>query len=1135
MKKENLNSSDIIFYFENTLISDFNTNRKSFGDVIDYLNNNFNSFDNGSMFSIIHSSRLIIYKFLDENEKSTIYNLVSKFINKKNNEFLPQMVEFCGVIYKCMTIEIRRDIFDLVDGVCDILIKSDRGIVAYLTFVKYTNKSYIPAQLDVVNEKIKNIESIANSEMFDTIEYAKNNIVANFKPNRANVLLFIPELLSGSSFLQPPLCCIKIYKELKENGISVDLFDNRIYNYSIDRVIDLISNKYDYVIVSSTPIDQVQNYFVDHRFIAFCDSVRAINEKAGAKKLIVCGSHGTVDYKMLLKDISADIVIQGEYDCTVTSVMKHLILGEHDKGLIIRSYNDTQIISKANTSEWENSVLDFSCIDIRDYFGYRYVNNLHLKKQRWAILQTTRGCPYSCTFCYNMYGKNVRYKNINSVVEELKQLEAVKCKEIFFIDQTFTISEKYTIELCEKIVQEGISIEWQCETRVDCLSKSVVEAMKKAGCVGIWLGIESFDENVLKICKKGYTLSQLERSIDLLAECDVDYRAFIMLGMQGETVESLNNTISTIENKKIKLSKSIIRFTPRIGTEYYKNVEKDFEVTIQHFWQMRLAQNSANSLNENDITGAIRKLLLLTNYEDNMFDYDLLLIDPPLSYFNEENDDVSSLLEIQETPYVTFNPGLLSIGSYVMEKGYTVKIKHIIDDKTVDEKLNEIYKWGTPRVIGISCSYFQTYDTVLYLCDELSKRFNDSIIFVGGQHIGNIPGYALTDSKSIDFVIIGEGEDSTLRFLDFFVNGKGSIGEIKGIAFSERFINRGYDIDYANFEECEIIDFIDDTKNQVILLDNVYISKESYVPIDLDEMPFLKYDLYENYLTYPCYIEESRGCYGQCHYCVAPVHKNFRYKSAKRFLEELDYAVNIYGIDNNYPFLASNFGVNVENTVKIFKGILEKYGTKLRWNAEFRVDLKWEEYIDLMYKAGCRGFNIGMDSPSCEILSIMKKCDDTADYLKKTTSLIEHIAKYKDAAICVNMMFYVGETPASIVNVIDFISKNYDVVSAVHYSPTNLYYGTNAWKSFNEYNEKYGTRIVKSSYFDRVHVYPIHPSKYFSNDEANYWCRIIEKLFSEKELFAEYHTNRITRDGNGYFSEEDKINMSKMYYDNKVD
>lgn len=613
MEKKNLNSSDIIFFFENTLISDFNANRKKFRYVIDYLNKNFNSFDNSSMFSIIHSSRLIIYKFLDEKEKVTIYNLVSKFIYKKNNEFLPQIVEFCGVIYKYMPIELRCAIFGLVDCVCDILIKSDRGIVAYLTFIKYTNKSYTPTQLNVVNEKIKSIESITNSEMLDTIEYAKNNIVANFKPNRANVLLFIPELLSGSSFLQPPLCYIKIYKELKENGISVDLFDNRIYNYSIDRVIDLISNNYDYVVVTSTPIDQVQNYFVDHRFIAFCDSVRALNEKAGAKKLIVCGSHGTVDYKMLLKDISVDIVVQGEYDCTVTSVIKHLILGEYDKNLIIRSYNGTQIISKANTSEWENSVLDFSCVDINNYFGYHYVNNLHLKKQKWAILQTTRGCPYNCTFCYNMYGKNVRYKNIKVVLEELKQLEAMKCKEIFFIDQTFTISEEYTIELCEKIVQEGIFIEWQCETRVDCLSKRVVEVMKKAGCVGIWLGIESFDENILKICKKGYTLSQLEKSIDLLEECNVDYRAFIMLGMQGETVESLKKTISTIENKKIKLSKSIIRFTPRIGTEYYKNVQKNFEVTIQHFWQMGLAQNSANSLSENDITGAIRKLLLLTN------------------------------------------------------------------------------------------------------------------------------------------------------------------------------------------------------------------------------------------------------------------------------------------------------------------------------------------------------------------------------------------------------------------------------------------------------------------------------------------------------------------------------------------
>lgn len=517
-----------------------------------------------------------------------------------------------------------------------------------------------------------------------------------------------------------------------------------------------------------------------------------------------------------------------------------------------------------------------------------------------------------------------------------------------------------------------------------------------------------------------------------------------------------------------------------------------------------------------------------------MFDYDLLLIDPPLSYFDVESEDVSSLLEIQEAPYIAFNPGLLSIGSYILDKGYSVKLKHITNDAKLDEGLKEIVSWGYPRFIGISCSYFQTYDSTLYMCKYLAEKFEDAIVFAGGQHIGNIPGYALYDSEHIDFICIGEGETSCHGLMECFIKGKGNIGDIGGIAFSKKIISRGIDINYDSFEKCKLIDFVDETHNEEKILDDVYISKESYLPIELDEMPFLRYDLYENYLTYPCYVEESRGCYGQCHYCVAPIHKNFRYKSAKRFLEELDYAVSIYGIDNNYPFLASNFGVNVENTIEIFNGIIKKYGNKLRWNAEFRVDLNWEKYIDLMYEAGCRGYNIGMDSPNVGILGVMNKTTSPEPYLKKTMELIERISQHGDSAICVNMMFFAGESPASVMSAIDFISKYYDVVSAVHYSPTNAYYGTKLWENFNYYNEKYGTRIVRTPYFDRVHVYPIHPSRYFSNDEANYWCRIIEKLFSEKELFAEYHTNRITRDSEGKYTQEDKKNMSRIYYDNTI-
>lgn len=515
-----------------------------------------------------------------------------------------------------------------------------------------------------------------------------------------------------------------------------------------------------------------------------------------------------------------------------------------------------------------------------------------------------------------------------------------------------------------------------------------------------------------------------------------------------------------------------------------------------------------------------------------MKEYDVLLIDPPMTYFNKKDVDISSLLEIQEAPYIAFNPGLLSIGSYIKELGYKVKLKHIKAISDLEKKKEEIIQCGTPKVIGISCSYFQTYDVTLELCSFFANKYPDAIIVVGGQHAGNMPGYVLTDCPDIDLVCLGEGEGTFEDLLNYIVKGKGDFGVIGGLAYGEKWIRRNFNFDNKLFEKCILRTFISDSINKDVVLENVYQSIKPARLIDLDEMPFLHYDLYDEYMTYPCYVEESRGCYGKCKYCVAPINGGYRYKSAERFLKELERAISIYGFDNNYPFLASNFGVNVENTQEIFDGIIEAYGDKLQWSAEFRVDLEWHEYIDKMYEAGCRGFNIGMDSPCDNILRIMNKTTEPNVYLAKTKELIKEISKYSDAAICVNMMFYPGDNSESIIEVMNFISEFHTKIAAIHYSPTNVYYGTGLWNNFNYYNLEFGTTIVKTPYFDRVHIYPINPSYMFDNDEENYWCRCIEKLFSEKELFAQYHETRLTRDSEGRLTDEQRKSISQMYINN---
>lgn len=603
LKKLNLRSDEEIHLFLEIFFSDVEAS--------------FNNISDDDIFSLIHDFRVILFNNMNDIEKRKLVCLVCKYIIRCGN-MVPQMVEYCGLIYKYVPYDCQRDIYEAVFSICKELCKTNRGIVAITTFIKYTNKSYSNEQKKYCTKIINELKENCTEDMLDTIIYTETNIDSVFKPAKKDVLLLIPEFLSGSSFLQPPLCFMRVKMQLARNNINADIFDNRIFNYSIEQVVDLIAQNYKYIIITSTPLDQVQNFFVDHRFVVFVKTCNRINEAGLCEKLIVVGSHGTVDFEMLLNDISPDMIVQGEYDeCVYKAIIhyenqsleqlpnnflyKQNTIWEHGKG-------------KCISSDWNDYPLDFDTIDLENYFGYRYIKNIHAKQRRWAILQASRGCPYECTFCYNLYGRQVRFKKIEHIINEWKQLKGLSCHEIFFIDQTFTLNRQFIHQLCKCIIEENIIIPWQCETRIDLIDEQTIKLMKRAGCKAVWLGIESFDEKVLKLCRKGYSMTNLKNSFTILENMGMEYHAFIMVGMEGETQRSIENTIDIIERYKIKLSKSIIQCTPRPGTEYYTHLPETIKTSLTHFWQI----DTLRGYNENNVTDAfinkmVQRLLKISN------------------------------------------------------------------------------------------------------------------------------------------------------------------------------------------------------------------------------------------------------------------------------------------------------------------------------------------------------------------------------------------------------------------------------------------------------------------------------------------------------------------------------------------
>ena len=188
----------------------------------------------------------------------------------------------------------------------------------------------------------------------------------------------------------------------------------------------------------------------------------------------------------------------------------------------------------------------------------------------YVSLYSTRGCPAQCTFCLwpqTLSGHAWRKRSTDDVAAEMAHAKELfpHVKEYFFDDDTFNIQKVRTIELCEKL--KPLKLTWSCTSRVTT-DRETLKAMREAGCRLLIVGYESGDPQILKNIKKGATV---ERARDFTRDCHdlgLTIHGDFILGLPGETKESIRNTIKFAKSLDMEtIQVSIAHAYP--GTEFY--------------------------------------------------------------------------------------------------------------------------------------------------------------------------------------------------------------------------------------------------------------------------------------------------------------------------------------------------------------------------------------------------------------------------------------------------------------------------------------------------------------------------------------------------------------------------------------
>jgi len=292
-------------------------------------------------------------------------------------------------------------------------------------------------------------------------------------------------------------------------------------------------------------------------------------------------------------------ICRGEFDYTVLDLAKAIETNKSLKTIPGLSFRENGKITHNKNRELIKNLDELPFVsevykkylNIKDYF---YAS---LKYPQITIL-TARGCPNNCSFCNIPFKKSYRVRSIENVVEEFEfiQNELPEVKEIMVEDDTFPVSKKRTIGLCELMMKKEIKLSWSCNARVDT-DFNVLKRMKEAGCRLLCVGFESPTQKVLDNIHKRTTK---ERQIQFMRDTrkvGLLVNGCIMVGLPGDTRDTIRETIEFAK----ELNPDTLQVYPLYaypGTELWEWGEKNGYLTSKNYSDL-LDENGLHKCNVN--------------------------------------------------------------------------------------------------------------------------------------------------------------------------------------------------------------------------------------------------------------------------------------------------------------------------------------------------------------------------------------------------------------------------------------------------------------------------------------------------------------------------------------------------------
>jgi anaerobic magnesium-protoporphyrin IX monomethyl ester cyclase len=289
--------------------------------------------------------------------------------------------------------------------------------------------------------------------------------------------------------------------------------------------------------------------------------------------VVIGGPHATFMDKQILNDEpSVDVVARGEGEETLLELAQATTESNKLQDILgITFRNGKETVQTPTRPAIRN-------LDDLPYPAYNHfaLEKYPLYGKLFLPVITSRGCPFQCAFCTTsrILGKEYRARSPKNIVDELEHIERVYHADSFtFYDDTLTLDKGRIFQICDEIKARRIHIPWDCQTRVDQVSKEILAKMKDTGCQQVFFGVESGCQTILDAVNKRTTVEQNEKAIRMAKDAGLFVSISIILGYPGETPEMLQQTLEFIRRAEPDDVYLCIA-TPYPGTELRRVVEE---------------------------------------------------------------------------------------------------------------------------------------------------------------------------------------------------------------------------------------------------------------------------------------------------------------------------------------------------------------------------------------------------------------------------------------------------------------------------------------------------------------------------------------------------------------------------------